>query len=486
MTDRAIDLVLATLAGFLLAAAYLAARRDRVRYAVTLIVASGAALRLHAALDRFLHSWDERYHALVAKNLISDPLRPLLYANPLLPYDFRDFFSNHVWLHKPPLALWLAAGSMKLFGVNELALRLPSILLSTATILATYAIGARLFTRATGLLAAGLVAVNGQLVELAGGRVASDHVDTLLIALTTIGAFLVVRLGMKPQSFSGAAAVGAVAGLAFLTKAYVALLIPLLFMVARDRNWRRTAGLTLVVLITAAAIALPWTLFVRISYPDEARWESAYALRHLVEALEGHEHPWYWYGARLVRTFGALSLVAIFWFFWRGRRQVPERFGSLISVWIAVPYVVFTMAGTKMPAYVAIAAPAISIAIALFALQLIALRRHAAERSRRIVFAALVTLLLVLPLRYGVERLKPGVVQREQEWATRIKAIAALPQAERLVIVNCRWPIETMFYTPAVAYARDITAAEKQALKRRGYVVAPMDANGSLVRPRPR
>src|SRR4051812_29206889 len=33
---------------------------------------------------------------------------------------------------KPPLSTWLSAGSMKLFGVNEFAARLPSLLLGIA------------------------------------------------------------------------------------------------------------------------------------------------------------------------------------------------------------------------------------------------------------------------------------------------------------------------------------------------------------------
>ena len=42
---------------------------------------------------------------------------------------------------QPPVALWLMAGSMRVFGVNEIAMRLPSLLLSTGAVLLTFLIG---------------------------------------------------------------------------------------------------------------------------------------------------------------------------------------------------------------------------------------------------------------------------------------------------------------------------------------------------------
>ena len=46
---------------------------------------------------------------------------------------------------KPPLMYWLAAGSMHLFGPTDWAARLPLALLTLALLLATYALGLRLF-----------------------------------------------------------------------------------------------------------------------------------------------------------------------------------------------------------------------------------------------------------------------------------------------------------------------------------------------------
>ncbi|MBK7221497.1 MAG: hypothetical protein IPH94_09250 [Saprospiraceae bacterium] len=104
-----------------------------------LILVLGFFLRLHYAhLDPYLHAWDERYHALVAKNLMDDPLLPLLRAEPLVPYDDKAWCCNHIWVHKQPLFMWQMAASMAIFGVSEFAMRYPSVLMGCLMILALF------------------------------------------------------------------------------------------------------------------------------------------------------------------------------------------------------------------------------------------------------------------------------------------------------------------------------------------------------------
>jgi 4-amino-4-deoxy-L-arabinose transferase-like glycosyltransferase len=62
----------------------------------------------------------------------------------------RNFVTPYIdgirFFDKPPLMYWLAAGSMHLFGVHDWAGRLPLALLMLALLLATYALGLRLFS----------------------------------------------------------------------------------------------------------------------------------------------------------------------------------------------------------------------------------------------------------------------------------------------------------------------------------------------------
>ncbi len=64
----------------------------------------------------------------------------------LVRHDFVTPYIDSVrFFDKPPLMFWLAAGSMHLFGATDWAARLPLALLTLALLLATYALGLRLF-----------------------------------------------------------------------------------------------------------------------------------------------------------------------------------------------------------------------------------------------------------------------------------------------------------------------------------------------------
>ena len=79
------------------------------RLALFLLITLGLTLRVFVSTDYFLHDWDERYHALVAKHLLEHPLVFTLYDTPVLPYDYQNWAGNHIWLHKPPMTLWCIA-----------------------------------------------------------------------------------------------------------------------------------------------------------------------------------------------------------------------------------------------------------------------------------------------------------------------------------------------------------------------------------------
>lgn len=149
-----------------------------------------------------LHPWDERYHALVAKNMMNNPFVPKLYPDHIIDYDYKDWAANKIWVHKQPVPLWSMAASMKIFGVSEFTLRLPSVLLSTLSIFLTFWIGRFLSSsERVGLIAAFLLSINGLTIELASGRVATDHVDTFFMSLVTLSVFFILLNLKKGKRF---------------------------------------------------------------------------------------------------------------------------------------------------------------------------------------------------------------------------------------------------------------------------------------------
>lgn len=291
---------------------YALACRDRWTFAALTMAAAALLVRVYAATDLALHPWDERYHALVAKNLIYAPLDPVLYADPVLPYDYRDWTRNHVWLHKPPLSLWMQAASMRLFGVTEFPMRLPTVLMSTLAVLLTFGIGRAMFSPPVGLVAAAFHSFNGFLVDLTAGRRASDHIDTVLIALFEAG-ILAGLVALTRRQHAVGVCLGLAFGLAYLTKSLPALLLLPIWIAIRFNNGPRHRLVR--ELATAASVgfllAAPWTIYCAVVFPREWAHENAYAWRHVTEELEHQGGPWWQYIADMPRYFGELVYVPL-------------------------------------------------------------------------------------------------------------------------------------------------------------------------------
>ena len=83
---------------------------------------------------------DEGYYASVALEMFDrgDWLEPT--------------FNQELFAHKPPLMFWGMIAGMKLFGVTEFAVRVPSALFGTGMVLLTYWLARMLFDRRTALL----------------------------------------------------------------------------------------------------------------------------------------------------------------------------------------------------------------------------------------------------------------------------------------------------------------------------------------------
>jgi len=129
--------------------------RGRTAWAVAVLVAAALAVNVFAAtLDPFLHEWDERYHALVAKNMLDHPFKPVLRADPVLPYDHRQWWDIHVWLHKQPLFLWQIAASFAVLGIHEWTLRLPMVLMTTLLVPVLFRMGVLIANATVGYAAA--------------------------------------------------------------------------------------------------------------------------------------------------------------------------------------------------------------------------------------------------------------------------------------------------------------------------------------------
>ena len=154
----------------------------KITIAISLLFFFALFLFIFAALlDPFLNIWDERFHALVAKNLLQHPLKPTLYDNPGITIVYAPWDRYVIWLHKQPFFLWQIAISYKIFGITEFAARIPSVILSSLLVPIYYRSGKILVNRNTGYYTAFFITTSFLLFELISGYQGVDHNDVAFL-----------------------------------------------------------------------------------------------------------------------------------------------------------------------------------------------------------------------------------------------------------------------------------------------------------------
>ena len=443
--------------------------KNSYKVAVLLLVIVGAVLRIYTASDLFLHPWDERYHALVAKNLIQHPFMPTLYDNPLLPYDLKNWPANHIWLHKQPLPLWSMAASMSLFGVNEIALRLPSILLSTAGIWLAYIIGTFFCDRRCGFLTAFFFSINGLIIELTGGRVATDHIDVFFLFFVELAVVLSILYVQRRKTIFNVLA-GISLGAAILSKWLPALVvIPIWLLLVLDSKSFKPRVLFfqfLILLSTSLIIFLPWQVYIHHTFPLEAAWEADYNFRHFTEVVEGRTGPIYYFIDRIRINYGELIYLPLGWYLWKTIRNPGDLKRMAIVIWFLIPFFFFSVAKTKMQGYLLFTSPALFLMTSEFFLMIVNYRN---QHGRKWIFNVLLILLIALPARYMIERVKPfQTTERRLQWITDVKSLDQ-EMTEQGVLFNFNKPVEAMFYTDLVVYRQIPTLEVLSELTGEGY-----------------
>ncbi len=448
-------------------------QRHKMVFAVGLLLIGGFILRLYCASDLFLHPWDEKYHALVAKNLIQHPLVPTLYENPVLPYDYKNWWGNHIWVHKQPLPLWSMALSLSIFGINEIALRLPSIILSTLGIWVTFSIAKNLFNQKVAFIAAFLFSIHGLIIEITAGRVATDHIDLFFLFFIELAVLLALKFAnSKNQPFN--ILCGISIGFAILSKWLPALIVlpiwGLLVLATKDFTIKEIIKSGSILLFTIIVVSLPWQIYIHLTFPQETLWENHFNALHLTEALDNQGGSFFYHFDKMRMLFGELIYLPMLWFLYKSLKRPFNYHRLLLVIWIVVPFLFFSLAATKMQGYTLFTAPAIFIVTAIF---WIYPKRYLNRYRFRWMIYVVLFLLLALPIRYSLERIKPFEDrERNPQWAQELRALNITNP--KTVLFNVKHPIEAMFYNNCSAYGHSPDSSTVESLISKGYHVKIM------------
>jgi 4-amino-4-deoxy-L-arabinose transferase-like glycosyltransferase len=198
-------------------------------------------------------------------------------------------FNGRMFPDKPPLMFWMMMAAYRVFGVTELAARLPAAILGVATALATYALGKRLFRWQVGFWA-GLI-MTSTIIFTVSARAAT--VDAALTFLTTValGCFFHGRQD-KSRSWRWFALGYAALGVAVLGKGPVGVVLPgavfCLFLWITNHieyNSRGATGGLSASVASARAASWPWHPYRDGWAQRLGAWVRPFGLRNLCTGL---------------------------------------------------------------------------------------------------------------------------------------------------------------------------------------------------------
>ncbi len=341
-----------------------------------LLLAGFCAFLFFYGLGQFgLIGADEPRYAQVAHEMLArhDWVTPVLGGQP--------------WLEKPPLYYWQAMVAYTIFGVSDVAARLPSAFDATLLVLAVYFF-LRRFRRGSEVDGALMVASCAGITGYA--RAAS--MDMVLAAAFTMGtlawwAWHETGKRVYLATFFGFMALGT------LAKGPVApflacLVIAVYASTVRDlRVVFKTIWLPGILLF--CVIALPWYFAVQARNPGFFReFIVEHNLGRFSKNIYHHTQPFWYYlpVTALALVPWIIFVAAAFgrsvreWCIARyatdSSKRIPEyRFGIFLCCWLIVPVIFFSISQSKLPGYILPAIPAGALLLADY------LRRRLAQND---------------------------------------------------------------------------------------------------------
>lgn len=328
------------------------------------------------------------------------------------------------YLDKPIVYFAAEAAAMEVLGPTELAARLPAYLFTIATAAVLFWFARRVWGGDAPFIA--VIVFLAMPLTVAFARTVIFDSALMFFCTVALAAFY-VAITERDKRWSILA--WAAMGLAMITKGPVTFVLVLFVVIPYAGVVRASSqppapgqagGLLhtlfpILGILAFAAVIAPWVWGVTQVVPEFLRYVlvTETAARMATEELKRTGPPWYFLPYLIG---GALpwSLVAIF--SWRALKRRDLLF---LALWIAIPFVFFSLSQSKRPQYILPLLPALALMVAR-------IWDEARTRGAAILFSVFGVILLVAPFFFHRTKMKPEVAAVADDTAFALGAAFAI------------------------------------------------------------
>jgi len=259
------------------------------------------------------------------------------------------------YFEKPAAGYWMIALGQAIFGQNLFGVRFASALSTGLSVLLVYLVSRRLWNDPRKSLVSTVLYMSFVSIAALGGYANLDPQFTFWVNLTGVALWFCFDSSTRSGRVWSWALLGVACGMGFMTKGFLAWLLPVLIALPYailQKRLRDLLGYGLVAVAVAVAISLPWALAVHSQEPDY--WNFFFWHEH-IQRFAGedaqHSEP-FWYYLPLLVAF-SLPWVALLPSTvkqaWQHKRTPNIAF---LLLWLLMPLALFSLAKGKLPSYI--------------------------------------------------------------------------------------------------------------------------------------
>jgi len=322
-----------------------------------------------------------------------------------------DWVSPHFmgfrYFEKPIAGYWMIAIGQAIFGENLFGVRIASAVSTGLSVWLAYLIARRLWNDPRKSFAAALLYMSFGLIAGQAGYSNLDPQFTFWVNLSLVALWFALD-NKTPRGKLGAwALLGLACGMGFLTKGFLAWLLPVLIALPY-MIWQKRFGELLrygvVAMVIAIVVSLPWVLLINSHEPDFWRyffWQEH--IRRFAAEDAQHTRPWWFFLPIMVVSSlpWAALLPSTLIQAWKDKRQ--NSIGFLL-LWMLLPLAFFSLSKGKLPTYIMPCLLPLALLMANTLIDLVTQARGRAIRINGLLNAAIATIALIVLIYLQITR----------------------------------------------------------------------------------